>query len=378
MTKGPLTQQFLDIVPKLAHHCIRYYDTEGTEKHESHHQKIGEIITKEFEKAPDFNYRKMFEEVSEYLEEMTDDEKKRKFAYSLITPFHEYSETFYGIEIIKMSEESITFLKTMKGTEEDIRDYEKQIERAKQRNQKFFDLTQKAIVDRDNANDIDRIFCSVFTNIDWYSGMLDAAFAFNHIDMEEIQNECGVCVNHWVSYGILIRADHIKYYFNSNTLTIRYLSQLHTKENKDSEDVKKPSKDNPETEEPSWVLMDKENYQIFSFENVSFKKLYDLLVDKEIGIMSKSIPLEYFVDVARRGLFGVIYNHSNTLVTKFRYMVTQLSTHIEDKQKRKEYREIATRSMGLKDKEGNFDVYKLGKFKINKNDKFIIELGKIL
>lgn len=229
MTNNTKTQQFLDIVPELVRHCIRFYDFDES-KETKFRQTIGEIITKEFEKAPDFNYKIMFEEISERLEESTDYEKTRKFAYSLITPFHDYSEAFYGIEAIRHSEESIDVIRKGGGGEDVIKIYKEQIERTKQRNRKFFDLSQKAIVDSDNTNEIDKIFFAVCENIEWYADMIDAAFVYNHIDLKDIQDECGVCLNSWLSEGIQLRATHIEYYFNNcNTLALRLLSPFYSK-----------------------------------------------------------------------------------------------------------------------------------------------------
>lgn len=368
----PQTDKFLSFISEIAGDCISYFD----ERRRNH--VLEERIIEEWGKTPyeQFHFDEMYQEIEEHFEKLKgDDDAIRKYAYSLLLPFRQFSAAFYGVEKTRIYQESIDELKGEAGAEKLIDIYNGYIKRTKERNRKFYDITQNAIKSED---DLELIFSGIVLNIQWYSNMIDAAFVVNHLNLAEIQKECGVYIKYWNLNNIKYRASEIQEHIGSYTLAERYLSQLYSKENKDSEDVQKPSKDNPETEEPTWVLMDKENYQTFSLENVNYKKLYDLLVDKEIGIMSKSIPLDYFIDVARRGLFGVIYNHSNTLVTKFRYMVTQLSKHIENIQKRKEYREITTRSMGLKDKEGNFDVYKLGKFKINKNDKFIIELGKIL
>lgn len=368
-----LVKQFLDVVPALVRMCIDYVEEEDSQ----YKTQLATAIKSGWEELPDYDFHSMYDEVCECLEKLLKDGTEKRYAYSLITPFREYSEAFYGDEIIRLSKESIAQLKGVEGSDKMIRTYEEQIEDAESRAEKFFEIIHTAEYDRDDTEII--FFELVNGYIHWYGNMLDAAFAVNGINIDTIQEECGVCVKYiWNRGNPKFRMIEIAGYVGSFRLAESYLEKLvNDKQQEEKSSIYGDNTSLQDESPASWILANKEQYQRFELKNVSYRQLYDLCVDESLGIMSKEIQFDYFTDIVQRAQFGKIYNHCDTSKGKFRLLVTRLSKHTSNNDKKKEYRQEASISMELKDN-GVLDVEKLGRFNVSKKDKFRTQLEKIL
>ncbi len=142
------------------------------------------------------------------------------------------------------------------------------------------------------------------------------------------------------------------------------LSEHHPKEG--SKEDEKPAEKPADTDSPGMWEIDT-NGERFTLGNVGFKKLYKLLTDKKLGIMSEEITYEYFVGAVQRAEWGKIYNHKGTKKAKCKLVVKKIAGHTTDKQ---DYLETAAGNMGL-------DNRKLGRYNAPK-DVFVESLCKIL
>lgn len=363
-----LVQQFLDEVPALVNLCIDYEEAPN----EAYKKRLAEAIKSRCEHLPDYDYNAMYDEVSEKIDELSRDNRAEKYVYSLITPFEKYSEAFYGIQIIRLSKESIDQIRDLKGAEGMIQNYEDQIHKTEQRNQMFFDRFHTFDYELD---DTEKVFFNLILDIHWYANMLDAALVVNHMDLAKVQEVCGVWIKNFaIKDNPKFRATETSTYIGSFTLAESYYVRLFN--NNGAKVVNNEIKEDGDSY--PWLLGNISQLQRFSLNDVNFKALYKLLTDDSLGIMSREIPYDYFIAVAQRAQFGVIYNHSDTVKGKFRMFVTMLSRHTTDKLKHKEYVKAASLSMSFLDKKGNIKAENLGKYNVSSDDKFRVALQKIL
>lgn len=356
------TKQFLKKVPGLIGLCIEYIELEDSQ----YKTQLATKIRTAWNNMPEYDFHSMYDEVSEKIEVLLKENTEKRYIYSLITPFREYSNIFHGEEITRLLKENITELNSVENADTLAKIFEKQIKNVENRSTKFFEIIHDANYVRD---EIEIIFFELVTLVHWYGNMLDAAFAVNGVNLYTIQTECGVCVKQfWSKSNLKLRMEGIVEYVGSYTLAESYLKKL---VNQKQPEIKAPS-DNTSLQEESpsyWQLENREQYQRFTLD-VSFRDLYNLCVNEKIGIMNKDITFDYFSDVVQRAQFGKIYKsgRDNRTVTKIRLLVTLLSNHTR---KTKEYRQTAAISMEIKEK-------LLGQFNISENDKFRVELENIL
>ena len=109
----------------------------------------------------------------------------------------------------------------------------------------------------------------------------------------------------------------------------------------------------------------------FSLRNLDYRRVFNLLTDGELGIMSSEITFEYFVGTVQRAQWGKIYKHSGTKKAKCRMVVTKLAAHTTSEALRKDYMTKAAEDMELEKRD-------VGKYNVLKSDTFREKLEKIL
>lgn len=363
-----LVQHFLEKVPALVNLCINYEETSD----EDYKKRLAETIKSRWELIHDYDYNTMYNEVSEKIDKLSRENRAEKYVYSLITPFEKYSEAFYGIQIKRLTNESIDQLKGLYGSEGMIQHLEEQLHNAEKRNQIFLEKFYTFNYELDKT---EKILFELCLNIHWYANMLDAALVVNRMDLAKVQEGCGVCIKNFaIKDNPKFRATETSSFIGSFTLAESYYVKLFNANGIEvvHNDIKEENLSYP------WILDDINQYQRFTLDNVNYMALYKLLTDDSLGIMSKEIPYDYFISVTQRAQFGDIYDHSDTTKGKFRMVVKMLSRHTTDKRKQKEYVEAASLSMKFLDKDGNIEVKKIGKYNVNADDKFRVALQKIL
>lgn len=123
-----------------------------------------------------------------------------------------------------------------------------------------------------------------------------------------------------------------------------------------------------------WTLEDKNQFQRFELKDINYRKLYELLVAANDGIMTSEITFDYFTDIVQRAQFGKIYQHCDTKKGKIRMVVTYIARHTTNNEKKKEYLETAALSMGFVRADGNPDIEKVGKYNVPTTDKLRMKL----
>ena len=214
-------QQFLEEVPALVSMCIEYVDYEEYDALADSRERLGETIKEIWSELPQYNFHSMRDEVVSQLDAYTKDEQRNRYVYSLITPFKEYSEAFYGKEIIRHSQEGIANLQEKNGADGMIAMLSKQIDEAEARSEKFFKIAHTADYQRD---DVEAIFFELVNcYVHWYANAIDAALMMSQIDLDMVQEECGVSIKSFWTKDIKHRALEVEGYIGSAKLAESYL-----------------------------------------------------------------------------------------------------------------------------------------------------------
>ncbi len=165
--------------------------------------------------------------------------------------------------------------------------------------------------------------------------------------LETIQEQCGLLRNAVYDfaevYGLEVKEDDVK-------------------------PAEKPAEKPADTDSPGMWEIDT-NGKRFTLENVEFRKLFNLLTDKKLGMMSSEITYEYFVAAAQRAQWGKIYNHKGTKKANCRKVVNKIAGHATDKADKQDYLETAA---------GNMGITKKALCSYNASPNFSLRLEKIL
>ena len=225
--KKELVQAFTGQAWRLFSLCKTYIDGSYSPDEK---EPLLELIEKLYN-GLEVDFGKMFEEITANLDEPMTDQQRERYCFSLITPFEAYSNTLYPRVLIGKSQESLTRLQGIDGTDKLVSIYENQIKDANERANKYFGLGFGAdgLLTSDEAKSI---FFELAQIVTGYANMIDAALVMYGLDLKQLQERCGVRIKQFIGGEAekSVRAMQIKGYVGSLTLAEVYISRLEPQE----------------------------------------------------------------------------------------------------------------------------------------------------
>ena len=231
-----LEKAFLEQGRRLFELCRLYIDG-GLNPEEK--DSLTKEIEDAFDKWEEIDNRALFDVITANLEEPMSEQHRKRYCFSLITPFGEYSSTTNPKWLIDKTKESIIIEQGRGG---DISYLEKQIDNANRRADKYKDLAFS--IGKLKRNKVESVFFELAQKVYEYGILLDAAFTMHGLDLKRLQEKCGVWVKHFTIDEL--RALDISYYIGSEALAEEYLSRLPQEQPEPQQDQQiEPQQENP-------------------------------------------------------------------------------------------------------------------------------------
>lgn len=211
-----LEKAFLEQGRRLFELCRLYIDG-GLNPEEK--DSLTKEIEDAFDKWEEIDNRALFDEITANLEEPMSEQHRKRYCFSLITPFGEYSSTTNPKWLIGKMQESIDSWQGDESARYKIETYKKQIEKANKKADKYLDIIKPI-----QRGEVANVLCEFAQIVYEYGILLDAAFVVHGLDLKQLQEKCGVWIRHFPIDEL--RVLDISYYVGSEALAEEYLSRL--------------------------------------------------------------------------------------------------------------------------------------------------------